>query len=112
MLSDRRHPGFRNFDSVVFIDVIGMKSYLDSLFDPKQTVEDGGRQSKCCNCQSDCFSIYSGYKICDSCGCLNGHVLGYYDKKDYFRLRYRKKSIHQRKYHYEKKVNQVLKYYS
>ena len=34
MLSDCRHPCFRNFDSVVSIDVIRMKSYLDSLFDP------------------------------------------------------------------------------
>ena len=34
MFSDRRHPCFRNFDSVVSIDVIRMKSYLDSLFDP------------------------------------------------------------------------------
>ena len=34
MLSDHRHPCFRNFDSVVSIDVIRMKSYLDSLFDP------------------------------------------------------------------------------
>ena len=34
MLSDRRHPCFRNFNSVVSIDVIRMKSYLDSLFDP------------------------------------------------------------------------------
>ena len=34
MLSDRRHPCFGNFDSVVSIDVIRMKSYLDSLFDP------------------------------------------------------------------------------
>ena len=34
LLSDRRHPCFRNFDSVVSIDVIRMKSYLDSLFDP------------------------------------------------------------------------------
>ena len=34
MLSDRRHPCFRNFDPVVSIDVIRTKSYLDSLFDP------------------------------------------------------------------------------
>ena len=34
MFSDRRHPCFGNFDSVVSIDVIRMKSYLDSLFDP------------------------------------------------------------------------------
>ena len=31
MLSDRRHPCFKNFDSIVSIDVIRMKSYLDSL---------------------------------------------------------------------------------
>ena len=34
MLSDRRYPSFRNFNSAVSIDVIRMKSYLDSLFDP------------------------------------------------------------------------------
>ena len=34
MLSDRRYPCFRNFHSAVSIDVIRMKSYLDSLFDP------------------------------------------------------------------------------
>ena len=67
-------------------------------------------KSKCKNCQrDDCFSIHSGYKVCESCGCLNSHVLGYYDKKDYDRLHYRKKSIYQRKYHYEKRVNQVGK---
>ena len=87
-----------------------IKRYLEILHNyTNQTVEDGDRKPKCWNCQrSDCFSIYSGYKICDSCGCLNGHVLGYYDKKDYSRLHYRKKSIYQRKYH-EKKVNQVSK---
>ena len=34
MLSDRRYPCFRNFNSAVSIDVIRMKFYLDSLFDP------------------------------------------------------------------------------
>ena len=34
MLSDRRYPCFRNFNSAVSIDVIRMKSYVDSLFDP------------------------------------------------------------------------------
>ena len=34
MLSDRRYPCFRNFNSAVSIDVIRMKSDLDSLFDP------------------------------------------------------------------------------
>ena len=65
---------------------------------------------KCCNCKnSECFTIESGYNICDYCGVANGHVLGFYDVKDYDRLHFRKKSIYQRKYHYEKKVNQVFK---
>ena len=88
-----------------------IKKYLDILHNyTNQTVEDGDRKAKCINCQrSDCFFIYSGYKICDSCGGLNGHVLGYYDQKDYDRLHFRKKSIYHRKYYYEKKVNQVSK---
>ena len=87
-----------------------IKEYLDILLKYKnKTVENNEvKKAKCCNCQeSDCFSIYSGYKICESCGTLNGHVLGYYDKKEYDRLHFRKKSIYQRKYHYEKKVHQV-----
>ena len=33
LLSDRRYPNFRNLDSTVSIDVIRMKSYMDSLLD-------------------------------------------------------------------------------
>ena len=89
-----------------------IKRYLGILhkYTKKELISEVSRKSKCRNCQrDDCFSIYSGYKVCESCGCLNGHVLGYYDKKDYDRLHYRKKSIYQRRYHYEKKVNQVGK---
>ena len=67
---------------------------------------------RCWSCQSDgreCFFINLGYIICDSCGASNGHVLGYYDQKEYDRLHFRKKSIYQRRYHYEKKINQVSK---
>ena len=32
--SNRRYPSFRNFDSTISIDVIRMKSYMNSLFDP------------------------------------------------------------------------------
>ena len=88
-----------------------IKKYLEILHNyTKQTVEDVGvsRRAKCCNCHnSECFFIHLGYKIYDYCGVANGHVLGYYDVKDYNRLHFRKKSIYQRKYHYEKKVNQV-----
>ena len=88
-----------------------IKQYLDILHNyTNKTDEDGDRKAKCWNCQrSDCFSFNTGYKICDSCGDSNGHVLGYYEQKDYDRLHFRKKSIYQRKYYYEKNVNQVSK---
>ena len=34
MLLDCRHPYFRNFDSIISIDVIRMKLYVDGLFNP------------------------------------------------------------------------------
>ena len=34
VLSDCRYPCFRNFDSTISIDVIWMKSYMDSFLDP------------------------------------------------------------------------------
>ena len=68
----------------------------------------GSPISKCPNCpNTEHFTIDSGYKICYECGTANGHVLGLFDLKDFDRLHYRKKSIYHRKYHYEKKVNQI-----
>ena len=67
-------------------------------------------KSKCLGCpNTESFTIDSGLKICNECGTANGHVLGFFDVKDYDRLYYRKKSIYHRKYHYEKKVNQISK---
>ena len=88
-----------------------IKKYLEILHKyTSQTVEKVSKKSKCCNCQnSEFFTIDSGYKICDYCGVENGHVLGFYDVKDYDRLYFTKKSIYHRKYHYEKKVNQISK---
>ena len=88
-----------------------IKKYLDILHNyTSQPVKEVIRKSKCSNCtNTECFTIDSGYKICDECGVENGHVLGFYDIKDYDRLYYRKKSIYHRKYHYEKKVNQISK---
>ena len=71
--------------------------------------EDRDRKVRCWNCQSNRFFVNSGYSICEDCGASNGHVLGYYDQKDYDRLHFRKKSIYQRKYHYKKKIDQVCK---
>ena len=92
-----------------------IKKFLEILHNytkPKEEkeYENASRKAKCCNCQNiERFTIYSGYKICDECGVANGHVLGFFDVKDYDRLHFRKKSIYQRRYYYEKKVNQVFK---
>ena len=88
-----------------------IKKYLEILYNyTSKPEEEVSRKSKCCNCQnSECFTIDSGYKICYYCGVANGHVLGFYDVKDYDRLYFRKKSIYHRKYHYEKRVNQISK---
>ena len=90
-----------------------IKKYLDILHNYSNqqdiTVTRGaGGAFPCWNCQrDDCFTIYAGFKVCENCGGQSGHVLGYYDQKDQDRLHFQKKSIYQRKYHYEKKVQQV-----
>lgn len=38
-----------------------------------------------------------------------GHALGFYDQREYDRFHFRKKSIYQRKYHYEKKIAEISK---
>ena len=84
-----------------------IKKYLEILHNYTKKPEDVSRKAKFSNCKSNSFCVESGYNICDSCGSTNGHVLGYFDLKEYDRFHFRKKSIYQRKYHYEKKVNQV-----
>ena len=88
-----------------------IKKYLDILHNySSQPMQQISPNSKCSNCpNTECFTIDSGLKICDECGLANGHVLGLFDLKDFDRLHYRKKSIYHRKYHYEKKVNQISK---
>ena len=88
-----------------------IKKYLDILNNyTSKPVEEFSEKSKCLGCpNTKSFSIDSGFKICDECGTANGHVLGLFDLKDFDRLHYRKKSIYHRKYHYEKKVNQISK---
>ena len=87
-----------------------IKKYLEILHNyNKKIVEDVIKKVICSNCQSDSFCVESGYNVCESCGTTNGHVLGYFDLKEYDRFHFRKKSIYQRKYHYEKKVDQISK---
>ena len=69
-----------------------IEKYLEILKSYKnQSEEKENKKVRCCNCQSNSFTIESGYNICDSCGTTNGHVLGFYDVKDYDRLYFRKK---------------------
>ena len=84
-----------------------IKKYLEILHNYTKKPVDVSKKVRCRNCQSDSFLVESGYNIYDSCGTTNGHVLGYFDLKEYDRFHFRKKSIYQRKYHYEKKVDQV-----
>ena len=88
-----------------------IKKYLGILHKYiSNSPEEVNLKAKCCNCENrESFTIDYGYKICDECGVANGHVLGFYNIKDCDRLYFQKKSIYQRKYHYEKKVNQISK---
>ena len=84
-----------------------INKYLNILSNYNKSMQQITPKSKCCS--SPNFIIVSGLKVCDECGVSNGHVLGQLDIKDLDRLYYRKKSIYIRKYHYEKKVNQISK---
>ena len=87
-----------------------IQKYLEIIRSYTKNLEnETGQKTRCWNCQETEFDLVSGFKICENCGCQNEHVLRYFDKKDQDRLPFRKKSIYQRKYHYEKKVDQVSK---
>ena len=69
-----------------------IKKYLEILNNYNKPMQQFTPKSKCLGCpNSDSFTIDTGYKICNECGTSNGHVLGFYDLKDYDRLHYRKK---------------------
>ena len=87
-----------------------INKYLNILHNYNKRTQQFSPKSKCRGCPNNkSFTIDSGLKICDECGVSNGCVLGLFDIKDLDRLYYRKKSIYHRKYHYEKKVNQISK---
>ena len=75
----------------------------------KSPKKEADLKTRCWCCQETDFEVDKGFKLCINCGSYNERVLGYFDKRDYDRLIFRKKSIYQRKYHYEKKVKQVYK---
>lgn len=84
-----------------------LKNYKNNEIEDNE-IEDNNK-FRCKNCQRDSFTIDFGQYVCDECGVFNGYVLGYFDIKEKDRLYYKKKSIYNRKYHYEKKVNQISK---
>ena len=87
-----------------------IKKYLNILYNYNKRMQQITPKSKCYGCSNtESFTVDSGLKVYDECGVSNGHVLGKFDIKDWDRLHYRKKSIYIRKYHYEKKVNQISK---
>ena len=87
-----------------------INKYLNILSNYNNRMQQFSPKSKCKNCPNNkSFTINSGLKICNECGVSNEHVLGLFDLKDFDRVYYRKKSIYHRKYHYEKKVNQISK---
>ena len=87
-----------------------IKKYLDIVHKyTKSPKKETDRKTRCWNCQDTDFEIDKGFKICENCGSQNEAVLGYLDKRDQDRLVFRKKSIYQRKYHYEKRVEELGK---
>ena len=63
------------------------------------------KPKKCC--ENPKFIIWCGYRLCENRCITSGHVLGYFDTKEYDRFHFQKKSVYQPKYYYEKKVNQI-----
>ena len=87
-----------------------IEKYLKILnsYKNKQS-ENKENKFRCSNCQNDSFTIDFGQHVCEECGVVNGHVLGYFDIKEKDRFHFKKRSIYNRRYHYEKKVDQISK---
>ena len=87
-----------------------IKKYLDIFHNfTKSPKNETDRKISCWNCQETEFDLVSGFVFCMKCGSQNGRYFDSFDKRDQDRLIFRKKSIYQRKYHYEKKVKQISK---
>ena len=87
-----------------------IKKYLDIIHNyTKSPKKETDRTISCWNCQETEFDLVSGFVFCMKCGTQNGRYFESFDKRDQDRLVFRKKSVYQRKYHFEKKVNQISK---
>ena len=86
----------------------GMQSHYRKCVNPdceQESYQRGGFGGM----QSPQFYIESGYYFCEKCDSCNGKALGFFDYKEYDRFSYRRKSIYQRKYHYENTVKDIEK---
>ena len=94
-----------------------IENYLEILknYSANQEAGDGealpteDRSVRCKLCKGKQFFVKLGYNIREECGASQGHALGFYGQTEYDRFHFRKKSIYQRKYHYEIKIAQVSK---
>ena len=87
-----------------------IKKYLDIIQNyTKSLKNETDRKISCSSCQNTDFDLVAGFVFCMNCGKQNGRYFDSFDKRDQDRLLFRKKSIYQRKYHFEKKVNQISK---
>ena len=90
-----------------------LHNYTNPPEEKSSEASEASRKSKCWNCQrDDCFTIYSGFKVCENCGGQNGHVLGYNDHKDYDRLHFRKKVFIRESITMRKRLIKYVKRYS
>lgn len=85
-----------------------IEKYMKILKNYKKNNEIEDNKFRCKNCQSDSFTIDFGQYVCEECGVLNGNVLGYFNIKEKDRLFYRKKSIYNRKYYYQKNISKIF----
>ena len=86
-----------------------IKKYMNILHSYTKTPEKTDRKISCSSCQETDFDLVAGFVFCINCGKQNGRHFDSFDKRDQDRLLFRKKSIYQRKYHFEKKINQISK---
>ena len=85
-----------------------IKKYLDIIHKyTKSPKKETDRKTRCWSCQETDFDLVAGYVYCMKCGLQNGRYFDSFEKRDQDRLLFRKKSIYQRKYHFEKKVKQI-----
>ena len=64
-----------------------IKKYLNILSNYKKTNNQFVLKFKCKGCtNTESFSSYLGYNMCNECGVLNGYILGNIELKDFDRL--------------------------